>query len=227
VREVDDQIGRLIDQLKAWDLYDKTLIIVTSDHGEMLGDHWLLGKECYFKEAFHIPLIIRDPSAVSAHRLGAKVTRFTESVDLMPTIIDWIGGAMPRQGDGRSLLEFCRGEGPSDWRTEVHWECDFRGVDGPAESLGVAMDRCGMAVIRDKRFQYVHFAGLPALLFDLEIDPDCHKNVANNESYKEDIIEYAQKLLSWRMETSWNLFNNTLITRSGVVERVKEIQTMT
>ena len=61
VNEVDYQLGRIIAYLKDTGQYDRTLIIVTSDHAEMLGEHYVWGKEIYFDKSFHLPLVIRDP----------------------------------------------------------------------------------------------------------------------------------------------------------------------
>ena len=63
IGEVDAQLGRLIDYLKQTGQYDETLFVFSSDHGEMLGDHYMLGKSGYFAEAYHIPLVIRLPGA--------------------------------------------------------------------------------------------------------------------------------------------------------------------
>ena len=100
VSEVDVQLGRLLGQLDEWGLADETLIVVTGDHGEMLGDHWMLGKEGYFAEAYHVPLVIRAPGAAP----GQEIAAFTEAVDVMPTILEWIGVPPPPRHDGRSLL---------------------------------------------------------------------------------------------------------------------------
>src|SRR5262249_58270216 len=62
ISEVDDHLGRVIGHLKATGQYDNTLIVLTCDHGEQLGDHHLLGKLGYFDQSFWIPLVIRDPS---------------------------------------------------------------------------------------------------------------------------------------------------------------------
>ena len=60
--EVDAQLGRLFDRLRAIGEFDKTLVIFTADHGEQLGDHFLTGKMGFFESSYHIPLIVRDPS---------------------------------------------------------------------------------------------------------------------------------------------------------------------
>lgn len=221
VQEVDDQVGRLIDRLKEWGLYDDTLIVVTADHGEMLGDHWLLGKQGYFDEAYNVPLIVRDPRAEADVGRGAVVERFTEAVDVMPTILEWLGLAIPRQCDGRSLLPLVHGRAVDDWRREVHWEFDFRGL-GAADSereLGVAMDACSLAVIRDERFKYVHFAALPPLFFDLSKDPHCFVDLSRDPAAAPAMLDYAQKMLSWRIVSSGREFTGMHVSSKGLLVR--------
>lgn len=218
VREVDDQVGRLIDKLKEWGLYDDTLIVVTADHGEMLGDHWMLGKQGYFDEAYNVPLILRDPSAAANAGRGRKIERFTEAVDVMPTVLDWLGLPIPRQCDGRSLLPLARASAPPDWRTEVHWEFDFRGL-GAADSeqdLGLPMDACSLAVIRGDRHKYVHFAALPPLFFDLERDPHCFVDLSRDIAAAPAMLAYAQKMLSWRILSSGRELTGMTTSPSGL-----------
>ncbi len=104
--EVDAAIGRVIACLKETGRWDKTLIVFTSDHGEQMGDHWLLGKCGYFDASYRIPLIVRDPRRPKAH--GTAVDSFTENVDIMPTMLDALGLDIPVQCDGRSLRPFWR-----------------------------------------------------------------------------------------------------------------------
>ncbi len=125
IAEVDAQIGRIIEHLKKTGEYDETLIIFTSDHGEMLGDHWCWGKGGWFDAANHIPLIIRDPSAPMGAR-GKRHDVFTESVDLVPTMLDFMGLPVPLECNGHSLTGFVAGELPAKWRRQAFWEYDFR-----------------------------------------------------------------------------------------------------
>lgn len=199
--EIDDHLGRVFDYLKQTGQWDDTLIVFTCDHGEQLGDHHLLGKIGYFDESYRIPMIIRDPRAAANGTRGTVVEKFTETVDTMPTILEWLGLPVPRQVDGRSLLPFCEGASPSDWRTEVHYEFDFRDLyyTTPESALGVPMDKCGLAVVQDENFKYVHFAALPPLFFDLKKDPGQFVNRATDPSYAARMGEYAAKMLDWRL----------------------------
>ena len=199
--EIDDHLGRVFDYLEKTGQWDDTLIVFTCDHGEQSGDHHLLGKIGYFDESYRIPMIIRDPRQEANGTRGTIVEKFTETVDTTPTILEWLGLPIPRQVDGRSLLPFVEGEAPADWRTEVHYEYDFRDVhySKPESSLGVPMDKCGLAVVQDENFKYVHFAALPPLFFDLKADPGQFVNRASDPAYATRMGEYAAKMLNWRL----------------------------
>ncbi len=125
--EVDDQLGRLFRYLDSQGLSSSTLVVLTSDHGEMGGDHWLVEKCGYWDESFHVPLIVRDPSATADATRGLVVSAPTESVDVAPTILAWLGVEIPAQFDGWPLTSFLyAGAAPERWRTAAHWEWDFR-----------------------------------------------------------------------------------------------------
>ncbi|MCH7635049.1 MAG: sulfatase-like hydrolase/transferase [Proteobacteria bacterium] len=105
-----EEVGRLIDHLESTGEYERTLIVFGSDHGEQLGDHWLFAKYSYFDQSFRIPLILRDPRPEADGGRGRVVSAFTENIDVMPTIVDWLGLKVPVECDGESLLPFCRGK---------------------------------------------------------------------------------------------------------------------
>ncbi len=220
VSKVDHYVGELMGFLKSIGKYDDTLIVLTSDHGELLGDQWLFGKSGFFDSSYYIPLIIRDPGSLSRQQ-GGVVDCFTESVDVMPTILDALGLGLPRQCDGSSLLPWLRGQVPPNWRTEVHWEYDFRSVQNPAleRQLGVDMDHCQLNVIRNNRFKYVHFTDLPPLLFDLENDSAELINLVEDEGYAGAALAMASKLLSWRMANDERELTALHVTRERIYAR--------
>jgi len=219
--EVDAQIGRLIAQLKDSGAWDRTLIVFTSDHGEQLGDHWMMAKFGYYEQTYFIPLIIRDPAATSEAGRGKTIDAFSENIDVMPTILEWLGLEVPVACDGESLLPFCQGQDVGHWRAEAHAEFDFRhfpGLDG-GRALGLAPDQCTANLIRDKRYKYVHFTGLPPLFFDLENDPHEFHDLASDPAHRGLVLEYAQKMLSWRMNHDERTLANTRLGPRGMVER--------
>lgn len=195
--QFDDSLGRLLAWLEEHDQLPRTLIVFTSDHGEMMGDHWLMGKLGFFDQAFHIPLIVCDPRVGG----GNIVDDFTESVDIMPTILDLLGASVPLQVQGRSLRPFLFGGRPANWRTEAHWEFDFRDPESRAAemALNLKQDQCTMAVQRGTRFKYVQFAALPPLLFDLENDPGEFNDLAASGQHASVALSCAQAMLRWRM----------------------------
>ena len=219
IAEVDHHIGRIVAHLKRTGEYDRTLIIVTSDHAEMLGEHHAWGKEIYFDGAFHLPLVIRDPRAEADAGRGSTVDALTEAVDIMPTILDWLGLEKPRACDGRSLMPLLHGATPTDWRDAVFFEHDFRTVatQKVEMALGIASDQCSYAVVRDRHYKYVHFAALPPLLFDLAQDPHEMTNLADRPEMAPIVLRYAQKMLDWRLTHAERTLTNMVLTEGGVV----------
>ena len=223
ISEVDFHLGRLINYLKQLGVYQNTLIIITSDHGDQLGDHWQFGKHSYFDQSLHIPLIIRDPVIAADSTRGQQLSCFTESIDIMPGIMQWLDLTPPVQCDGVSLQEVIyTGIIPDGWRTEVHTEFDFRDIqDTGRAGRGVAdlkHDECSLCILRDEHFKYVHFSHWPALLFDLDQDPEEFNNLAENPEYQNTVLKYAQKLLSWRMQNEDKKLANIKLTTHGLEE---------
>jgi arylsulfatase A-like enzyme len=220
--QVDDQIGRLMAYLKETGQYEHTLIILSCDHGEMGGDHYCWGKEVYFEQSFHIPLIIRDPRTAADASRGMQVGHFTEAVDILPTLLEWLGQPVPAQCDGVSLMPFLEGAIPPDWRREAHYELDFRASPNsggdPEAALGISSDECYLTVLRGERYKYVHFVSLPPLLFDLKDDPYEMNNLADDPAHRDVLLECAQKMLSWRMRHADRTLANTQLSPLGVTD---------
>lgn len=226
--EVDAQIGRLLESLRASGEDERTLVVFTSDHGEHLGDHWQFSKLSYFDQTFHVPLIIRDPRPAAALGRGRRVSAFTENIDVMPTILEVIGLEAPHQCDGESLTPFLAGGTPAGWRREAHFAFDFRDALDilGSEALGLAPDQCTLYALRGERYKYVHFTAMPALFFDLQDDPAELVDRAGDPRYRERMLEYAQKMLSWRMNHDERLLANVRLTPKGVVEhRPRRVRT--
>ncbi|WP_169569704.1 alkaline phosphatase family protein [Sneathiella limimaris] len=215
VSEVDSNVGRLLDMLEKTGELDNTLIVVTADHGEQLGDHHLFGKLGFYDQSFHIPLIVKAPKSLNID--PSEIEEFSESIDIMPTILECLGAKPPAQCDGISLLPLMRGDKPENWRDAVHWLYDFRDIEhgDPETALGLDHDECNLLVYRDQNFKYVHFASLPPLLFDLVNDPDETRNLAEEPDYQAVVLDYAQKLLSWRMKNEFGALDRYVVSDDG------------
>ncbi len=217
--EVDAQLGRLFGGMRDRGQWDDTLVVLTSDHGEQLGDHWLTEKLGWFDQSYHVPLIVVDPDA-DVTRGAVVEDHFTENVDVMPTILEWLGQPVPLQCDGRSLLPLVRGEDPGSWRDGAFWEWEFRDpIGGWAErQLGLTMDQCAISVLRDAHGKYVHFTGLPPVFYDLDADPYELVNRAGDPRQAATVLGYAQRMLSLRMEHVDQTLTGYVVTPAGVLD---------
>jgi arylsulfatase A-like enzyme len=214
--EVDAHIGRVIEFLKQSGQYDDTLLIVTADHGEMLGDRHCWGKSSFYDASYHVPLIIRQPG--NASRAGAEVTAPTESIDITPTILDWVGQEVPNAMDGRSLLPLLAGDVPDGWRSYTYSELDVADPVAPThweKALGVGPSDASLAVLRDARFTLVEFAAdLPPVLFDHQGKGE-FENVAEHPDYQADLARLTRTMLRHRMRNADHTLSMTMITPDG------------
>lgn len=225
IAEVDHQLGVLLDGIDALGQREDTLVIVTSDHGEQLGDHWLIEKLGFFDQSFRIPLMIRWPAMTGSP--GRTIDAFTENVDVLPTIIDVCGGEPPAFCDGASLRPFLDSdrtgtEAPPRWRESVHTEYDFRMPTSTTVEnlLGIRQDQCAISVVRDRTRKYVQFAGgLAPLFFDLEDDPAELHDLAADPRRGAEMLPYVQQLLRLHMEHTDPRLANHRATPFGAVFR--------
>jgi arylsulfatase A-like enzyme len=146
---------------------------------------------------------------------------FTESVDVMPTILAALGGEIPRASDGQDLLPLVHRGQPEGWRRFAFTEYDFRDVfySKPETSLGLPMDDCALCAIQDERYKYVHFSGLPPLFFDLERDPHMFENLAERPEHAALVRDWAQNMLSHRMRHAERTLTHFRATPGGLEER--------
>jgi len=200
--EVDHHIGRIIRFLKDSGQYDDTLIVLTADHGEMLGDHHMWGKQQVYEAAYHVPLIIRDPEHSAGH--GQSVVEMTESTDVMPTILEACGQSVPPALDGASLGGFLRGSAPRTWKKRIMLELDFGEPDQPTplqQQKDIPLAAANLAILHEGQFKLVHFnAGLPPLLFDLTADPGEMVNLADDPAHQATLLHMTRRLLNHRMQ---------------------------
>jgi arylsulfatase A-like enzyme len=100
---VDAAFGRILDDLDAAGLAERTLVVLTSDHGEYAGDYGLFAKHGFAPEAFHVPLAIRDPRAHADSERGRRLLEPVGAIDIIPTLAARTGVTLPPDIDGRPL----------------------------------------------------------------------------------------------------------------------------
>ena len=121
LNHVDDQLRRLINPVNGLLHRTDTIIILTSDHGEMLGDHYRFRKEVAYEGSARIPFLLSAPSALGVGKMRVVDAPATHA-DIMPTLLDMVGLPIPAGVDGLSLYPYLRGEAPPTWREWVHIE---------------------------------------------------------------------------------------------------------
>lgn len=172
IAQCDDQLGRLLDHLEASGRMDDTMIVLTSDHGDYLGDHWLGEKDLFHEPSVKIPLIVYDPRAEADATRGKTCDALVESIDLAATFIEAAGGKVPDHiVEGRSLMPWLRGERPG-WRRYAISEYDYS-ANPQGARLGLAPRDCRLFMVFDGRYKLIHAeGGFRPMLFDLETDPE-------------------------------------------------------
>jgi arylsulfatase A-like enzyme len=214
ISDVDEQLGRVLDAVRALGMWDDTMVVVTSDHGEQLGDQSILGKGGPFESSYRIPGIVRDPRHPKTH--GRVVTEFTENVDVFPTICDAMGIDIPVQCDGMPLTPFLADEPPPWWRDAAHWEYDWRWeyiFRGPHPwPWDRRLESEHLAVLRAESVAYVQYGDGSWRCFDLEAGPGWATEITDPGV----VLEHAQAMLTWRSRHSDRTLSDMLLYDGGI-----------
>lgn len=181
VSYIDDQVGILLDRMRELDLLDDTIIILTSDHGDLLGERGMWYKMSPLEQSSRVPLVVHSP----VRYLPGRVRTPVSLVDLLPTLVEIAGGVPPVSGEGASLLELLRGEQPSRIR-DVVVEYLAEGVTAPQLTL-----------VRGS-LKYTYCPGDPEQLFDLASDPYEQVNLAEAPAWQEVREQLRTALLAGR-----------------------------
>ncbi len=162
VTMVDACIGRVIDALKERGAWEESLVIFTQDHGDMLGDHALYQKQCFYEPAAHVPLMIKPPSGWGVEP-GRREHLCTAS-DFCVTVCDAAGADPPPGADARSWLAPLR-DANSDWRDEVFME------ENGDQHVAPQRRRCVVADVDGETWKYAWHKGDVDELYNVSADP--------------------------------------------------------
>ena len=171
ITAIDDQVGEIVEALERKGILDNTWVIFTADHGEMMGDHWMLWKMLFYEQSATVPLIVRPPAGME----GRTVEGIVEHVDVTATLEAVTGIAPLPNNEGQSLMGHIDGSG-GPTREVAH-----------SENYGFGMfatDRYKLVVFEDTKE--------PAQLFDLQQDPDENVNVVADPGYA-DVIDQMMR----------------------------------
>lgn len=197
VKQLDDHLGRLFAFLESEGRMDDTLIVLTSDHGDYLGDHWLGEKELFHEESVRIPMILYHPGREADATRGSIDSALVEAIDLAPTFLEAAGGvAQPHRLEGLSLLPRLTGTPTPDWRDAVFSECDY--AFRPARrTLGLPPDRARAWMLRDDRWKYIAYDGFRPQLFDLQQDPHEYADLGLSTAHAGIRAQLEARLTDW------------------------------
>lgn len=180
VKEVDHWVGQILDKFDELGLTDNTLVVFTSDHGEMLGSHGMRGKFCFYEESSHVPMMIRFPGRIKS---GTKVKAPVSNMDLFATILDYLG-VPAHHNDGHSLRGLIEGSAnEADMYVVTEWLSDLQGKPSHMVLKG------GWKLMRP------HDSGkkVRAALYNLNDDPHEMKNLlATNMEAKKHAAKVAK-----------------------------------
>lgn len=204
VKEIDDWVGKIIEKLDELGLTENTLVIFTSDHGEMLGAHGLREKNIFYEESAHIPLMIRFPNEIKS---DTKVDGYVSTVDLFATIMDYLEIGT-HKSDGKSLRGLMEGT-DSEHGKYVVTEWDYRGDISP--NYMIVKDGWKLFIPYSKSSEVIN------AMYNINSDPYEMNNLLGKNPSRGEYKEKAEELRGYLLE--WLEKNNSK-HYEGVKERL-------
>ncbi|AAV96818.1 sulfatase-like hydrolase/transferase [Ruegeria pomeroyi] len=203
IKQADDQMGRLFKWLEDTGRMQDTMIVLTSDHGDFLGDHWM-GEKTFFHDAStRVPLIIYDPRPEADATRGSVCDALVESIDLAPTFVEAAGGKPAMHIlEGESLIPILHGARDHTLRDHVICEYDFSA--SPIAHLNdISVRQAVMFMVADKNWKLIHFEADPRpMLFDLKNDPQELVDLGGDPAHADVIAGMYDKLFRWTRRQS-------------------------
>jgi len=202
IKQCDDQMGRLFQHLEDTGQMDDTMIILTSDHGDYLGDHWMGEKDLFHAPSVKVPLIIYDPRSDADSTRGTTCDALVESIDVTATIIEASGGTVPDHiVEGQSLMPYLNGE-PTEDRLFAISEYDYSNHP-VGRALNVAPRDARLFMVATHNWKLIHAeGGFPPMLFDLQNDPDELTDLGRDPAYATQRATLYTHLHTWALRMS-------------------------
>ena len=198
ITEIDDWIGKILDKLDELGLTENTMIVFTSDHGEMLGAHGLREKNVFYEESSHIPLVIKFPSEIEENTV---VDGYVSHIDLFATILDYLN-VEEHKSDGKSLRVLIEGT-DKDYGKYVVTEWNYRGDISP--NFMVIQDGWKLLVPYSKESTVLN------AMYNLNKDPHEVNNLLgknpNRQEYKLMADRLKKNLLEWLEKNNSKFYN--------------------
>lgn len=203
IASLDESVARMLAYLDEEGIADDTVVIYTSDQGFYLGDHGWYDKRFMYEESLRMPTLVRYPREVPA---GSTSSDMVLNVDFGPTLLDYAGLPVPGRMQGRSFREVLRGETPADWRRSMYYRYWVHQdvMHNVWSHYGVRTDRHKLIYFYAEPCGVSGARGEPRSpeweLFDLELDPDELRNVADDPAYRDVRRDLTGELLRLQRE---------------------------
>lgn len=197
VSQVDAAVGRILDAVRRCGVEKNTIIVFTSDHGDMMGSHRLITKGFQFEEAVRVPLIIKIPGHP---RSGSIIREPVSQIDLVPTLLDFMGKPIPEGLDGYSLKPFLNGEGEIQ---EKNVFIEWFPHNTLYRSRSDEIDHPVITVITPDGWKYNWSSFGQHELYDLNDDPLESKNLARRRSHHSLIKKLQREIERWKARTQY------------------------
>ena len=198
IKQADDQMGRLFNWLRQTGRAQDTIIVLTSDHGDYLGDHWLGEKDLFHAQSVKVPLIVYDPSAEADSTRGTVNHALIESIDLTASFVEHSAGSFPEHVlEGRSLWPLIHGQAQDTGREYAVSEYDYS-QQRMAQMLSVQPRDARLFMLADRRWKFIHAeGGFRPMLFDLHQDPQEFHDLGASQQHQDIIALMYQRLGQW------------------------------
>lgn len=202
ISHIDREIGLILDALDQAGVADNTIVVFSSDHGDQMLEHGLMGKNCFFEASVRVPFIIRFPGRVRPGMYDELV----ESVDVLPTLFEFAGLPEPYANQGRSVVGLISPAGGRYLRRRAVFSenvipevitgrrDEFEFVKGKGIH-GIRHPDAKM--VRTRRWKYIYYPEGFAELYDLQSDPHEMINLAEDPQHREQIYKMKDHLLHW------------------------------
>lgn len=192
ITEMDDMVGRVINSLKENGLYENTIIIYTTDHGEHLFEHGLRGKHNMNQDAVNVPFIISYPKLFKQNVINNSNVSF---IDIMPTLAELIDGKTPTTAQGISLVDVLKNN------TEIKDRIVFSEFRGADYTLLPKERNVPSRMMKKGNYKFIYTHGIIHQLYDVKNDPDELNNLIFSKNHQNLFKEmYFQTLVDWRFQ---------------------------
>ena len=198
VKIIDDAVGRMVRALEESGQMEDTIFAFTSDHGEMLGDHRMMGKRAFYEESARVPFLLSVPWLTRTER---RIDGVFGQVDLVPTLLDLAGLPLPDALQGRSLAGALTGD--LDLRRHaafMEWNgIGDRDLGNPVTNLMATVP--WRSIVTGDGWKLNLCAGDQSELFDLNADPYEQTNLFPHPAHRDRVRELAARIRLWQVET--------------------------